>query len=186
MIIFKMDRFYNLPGHLLELIYSFDSTFYEYFKKVVTKLTKNKRIYYPSGLSLFLQYEKTKNGIKNGWYIEYYTKKTPKFVCFYINGLKEGPVLEYYSNGNIFRKYYCKSNKIVGEYKEFYNNGNLMISCFYNQHEKRNGHLYEYYLNACLYKEAFYENGILTGLYKMYKENGEILKVFNYDFRNKS
>ena len=61
-----------------------------------------------------------------------------------------------------------------------------MMTCFYNQNGKKQGFLYEYYMNSSLYKEAFYENGILTGLYKLYKENGEILKVFNYDFRNKS
>jgi antitoxin component YwqK of YwqJK toxin-antitoxin module len=175
-----MDRFYCLPGHILALIYQFDPTFHEFYKQSIFELSKNHRIYYPSGVSLFLNYKKSKDGKKDGHYFEYYPKHVLKMSCVYKNNKLNGPVVEYYPNGHIFRKYQCYSDRLSGIYLEYYDNGNLMTRSFYNEYEQQDGPCFQYYANGNLLKQCFFIQGIISGVYILYKENGNIYKKVVY------
>lgn len=136
-------------------------------------------------------------GNKNGYTIQYYTRKDTDTVDIikskelYLQGLKEGNALYYSTQGILYRKIPYIKNKKEGNGIEYCNDGTpcYLLKYRFNElveREKINqknlngekiGVWKEFYDNGEVRVEQTFDNGKLFGKTKYYTSNGQLLKT---------
>lgn len=116
------------------------------------------------------------NDKKEGRWVSYYINGNKKQIMFYENGIGNGKVRMFYENGNVSEEgtWNGKERFWTGEYKFYYENGNPSYLWFYDENGKRTGVQRYFHENGNLSVEGEWKEGAETGVIKKYYENGSL------------
>ena len=133
---------------------------------------------------------RTKYGLKDGEYKQWYITGKLSVNCFYINDKKEGQYKRWNHLGNKFEECFYKDDLKEGQYKRWQTYDNqtqydyqdtLYIECTYSK-DKKDGKYIEWWPNGKKCSEYNYLNDKLEGEYKEWMQNGNIfVKKFYTD-----
>ena len=147
--------------------------------------------YQQSGFTDYrLAQNKTKNGVKQGFWIEY--KDTTEFtkekkvhdiyiLTNYVDGKPSGMVRHYFSNHQLFFAGNLDepmSTSVMNGIGQWFNNGQLMQQTKYTN-GKRHGRSTWLYANGNLKVEEYYEQDTITKAFTYY-ESGKLFAISNY------
>jgi antitoxin component YwqK of YwqJK toxin-antitoxin module len=115
------------------------------------------------------------NGLKTGWWEEYYKGGELMSRKQYDAGRQHGECLNYYLNGNVRAAGKLLNGKMSGEWRFFRESGALwQIGNFVE--DIKNGPWIIYQKNGEIYDEGQFVNGKKTGEWKFYDEVGKLIK----------
>jgi len=168
---FQVNNLMNtLPLSLIHLIYEFDPTFHEVFRKKVLPCLKYVFVYLDKGERLKYRYNPV-----TGHYVYYQQNQPLRVQCdqYIFRGLLNGRRLDYYTNGVRSMESEWKHNRLHGSKKEYDRHGILRKDFFY-QNGKREGLSRHYFEDGALFQECEYKQGKREGKFVNYHKNGDI------------
>lgn len=120
---------------------------------------------------------------KNGFRVSVKTINQSK------NNLKQGPWLEFYTNRNIHKEYNYVNDTLDGFYREYDQQGHLLKNIFYEKGIVKvldspisvSTLKQEFYKNGNLKTEGYYENNIPVGMHKELSQDGILIEGILYD-----
>ena len=127
-----------------------------------------------------VQKTNAKNGILDGWKINYYPSGNIKTKSFYKKGKLDGIEFAYYDAGKIKSKESFKDGKREGPKITYYKNGQIEQSLF-RKNDKDEGTEHAYYENGKVKYKRNWVNDKLYGDQYFYYENGKVKIYHTYD-----
>jgi len=121
-----------------------------------------------------------KNGLFDGWTIEYYPSGAVKDSAFYSNNQVDGTELGFYESGKIKNRILYKSGQQQGESIRYYENGKVENRSLY-KNSRLDGKEMEYYPNGNLKYSRFWRNNKPVGDFYDYYENKHVKGYHTFD-----
>lgn len=139
---------------------------------------EEKEVIYKNGE--IVRQENFKNGLLDGWRIDYYANGSIKTKSFYKNGKLDGIQFSYYDSGKIQKKESFKDGKHEGFKVDYYQNGQIKQSSF-QKSDSLEGAEHAYYENGRLKFKGYWINNKFYGSQYIYYENGKVKIYHAYD-----
>lgn len=186
-----MNLWERLPLSIIHIIYEYDSTYHDIFRKTVIPFLRYEfhhegdcirdrynpmtghYIYYHQSNAIMSPLVKRHeeyliNGLLNGRRVDYHTNGTINIISVWKNHRLHGPRSEYDPSGILRKESFYQEGKEEGVSRHYFDNGMLFQICGY-QKGKREGEFIQYHKNGSMKKQALYQNDNLVKLY--YKQN---------------
>lgn len=113
-----------------------------------------------------------RNGVPDGYELQYYDSGKLWKATAYKNGIKDGTMYEFTSQGVLSRETPYQEDQVNGQWRFFYDSGRIKDDLSF-KNGKRHGISRHFYPDtAVLQMEEHYKNGTLNGKTTFFKEDG--------------